>query len=632
MIDQEYEKLTVLQLREVAKAKNVRLGAGISKQGIVDKLHAADAAAAAMGAPLENTVVESSVAPRHAAIITDEEEVEDDLDGKASHGTYSAAPQPQMTVQRPSAPVASSSPLSTVSSKAPAFNMEDSITWHNPRPYRQSSAPARSMQNQNWNNGSRMNQGAADGNSYNRGMSNRGADNRMYRSVNSNAYSNQRFGPQQNDMQPAQSSFYQQPGFVGDYTQPDNAYAPQMDYQQQNAPYNRSAPMQRMPEPEQMMTGECGEGEGLLELHPDGYGFLRSGNLMPNKTDIYVNNAQVRRYGLRTGDWVSGKTQPRRDGDRNNPTLLYITSVNHDIPVENPVRPIFDDLTALYPKRRINLAVRGAQDPMMRSIELLCPMGFGQRALVTAPPRSGRTTLMKKLSNAIVNCNGKVRFMTLLLDERPEEITELRESLSGEVIGVSIEQPAEALIRTAEMTLERAKRMVEQKQDVVLMVDDLNSLAKAYMQMAPANARLLPNGMIMGCMTKVRRFLAAARNTREGGTLTIIALEQVDTGVGLDDAVREEMRDLSNLDLSLIRVPQEKVILPAFDLIASNNRREELIMTPQEKNMAGKLRQMMTDMTPAECLALLHGWLEKTKSNAELLSQLDEVKDTAERS
>lgn len=626
-MSEKYEAMTVLELRRVAKEMGVKLGAGISKQGIIDKLSAAAAVApagdpphteeaAAVAAPEEDApeAQPQPAAPvRHAAIIADEEpdEEEDDVPVLTPNPTLQGIPRTMnpRPASRPAAanPAPGASSLSTISPKAPAFTMEGARAWHNPRAYAPAGGYQRSAPGGAWG---KPTQPASPGESrvYSRGPQQpqrydpRGVQQPQRPAP---AYSSSRFGPEQPEGENRPADYRP---YTSDYSAPRQDYAPRTDYaapapQDYGAPrqpayYHKDAAPGGSPAmADMLMTGECGDGEGVLEVHPDGYGFLRISNYRPGKNDIYVSNAQIRRFNLRTGDFVAGKTRPQREGDRSC-ALLYITEINGQAPEEAPKRLSFEELTALYPKRKMALMPRAGTDILLRMMDLMAPMGFGQRALVVAPARSGKTALLKRLAASIGNRYLKAQLLVLLLDERPEDVTEVREAVKGEVICSTVDETPETLAKVSELALERALRLVEQKRDVVILVDSITKMAKAYNAMAPQSARTLPGGLAAGAMNKPKRFFGSARNTREGGTLTVIALAQQEAGSALDQAIVEELRGAANLEMFIGRAAPKAALFPAVDFARSANRRPELLLSPAEMQAAEKMREMWVQDQP----------------------------------
>ena len=594
---ESYEKMTVLELRRVAKEKGVRLGAGISKQGIIDKLLGEEA-------PLQDPPApQPAPAPVHrysASIITDDENDDHD-DVPVLTPNTSVQLAPRKVAPRPQTPSAQPSSLSSISSKAPAFTMEGSRAWHNPLAYQ--SQPAYQSRNQ-----PRSAYGAQDMRYGARPQQPR-TDVRPQRPAAPYQTPN-RFGPDLSAQEaPAAPDFPQQesqnPPYRSEYTP-----RPQQDYIPPTAPeYARRDPYAPVQPPapnaavtDILLTGECGEGEGVLELHPEGYGFLRADNYLPGKNDVYVSNAQIRRFSLRSGDYIEGKTRPQQPGSRYS-ALLYITRINGQQPVEAPQRPSFDQLTAIYPKKRILLGKDG--DLFLSAVDLLSPIGFGQRALIQAPPRAGRSTLIKKMACAIGKYYPDVHLMTLLIDERPEDVVDMKESIPGEVLYSSFDSPCENHIRVSELALERAQRLVELKQHVVLFVDSFSRLARAYNTLAPQTARALQNGLVPAALTKAKKLFGAARNTREGGSLTVIALMQTETQNVLDEAILQEFRNTANMELALERIPGEKRMVPCINAHKAATRHGELMLSDPETELAQSILSDLGEAAPRSALKLI---------------------------
>ncbi len=602
----DFEKMTVLELRKVAKDMNVKLGAGISKQGIVDKLNA-------VSSLHTKEEANGAAAPvRHASIITDDEFDDNDM----PPASYTRTPAP--AVPRPPKSAGASS-LSTISAKAPAFTMEGSRAWHNPRSY--NTPYQRPAANPGWNQAQpRQAQDSRPQNTY--GQSAYGAP-RPQQPQQQARPSYQRFGPENDGAAYGRQDYS---------TTPRQDYAPQP--QQQNPQrgewsgyrneYNAPQPQQQATPNEVLMTGECGDCEGILEVLPDGFGFIRMNGLLPGKNDVYVGNVQIRRFGLRTGDYVAGKTHPQRDMDRNN-ALLYITEVNGQEPEEKAARPAFDELTAIYPKRKLNLSARCKDDVFLRSMDLLAPIALGQRALITVPAQINANQLLGRLSHALSASAPKARMITLLLDESPEEVTEAAEMIKGETYAATFDLAADMTVKTAEMVLEMAQRYVEQKKDVILLVNSLTKLAMACNTAAPQTARLLPNGLVSGGLTRAKKFFAAARNTREGGTLTIVALQDMNAKNPLVDVISGEMENTANLSVQLLAGNAAIPCIP--DAASCRGRRWDLVLSAEEMQAAEKARAMLAEKAPADMQALLQQMVQTTPDHETLVNQLLAIRE-----
>ena len=370
--------------------------------------------------------------------------------------------------------------------------------------------------------------------------------------------------------------------------------------------------------------GECGECEGILEILPEkGYGFLRTENYLPNPDDVYVAINQIRRFGLKTGDKIAGKTRPMREKDTNG-ALLYITAINDRDPEETLSRPDFDDLTPVFPDQRYTMECpSAAQDLALRIIDLIAPVGKGQRALIVAPPKAGKTILLKKLANSISVNYPDAELMVLLIDERPEEVTDMQRSINGEVIYSTFDELPEHHTRVAEMVFERAQRLVEQGRDVVILMDSITRLARAYNLVIPPTGRTLSGGLDPGALHKPKRFFGAARNIEKGGSLTIIATALIDTGSKMDEVIFEEFKGTGNMELQLDRSLSNKRIFPAVNLVASSTRRDDLLQDKTTLDRMWILRKYISDMNPVEAMNTIHKSMEHTRSNDEFLLSMN---------
>nr|HPM43159.1 transcription termination factor Rho [Candidatus Omnitrophota bacterium] len=337
-------------------------------------------------------------------------------------------------------------------------------------------------------------------------------------------------------------------------------------------------------------------GEGVLEILPDGFGFLRSPdyNYLPGPDDIYVSPSQIRRFNLMTGDTVSGQIRPPKEGERYF-ALLKVEAVNFNNPEEGKVRTLFDNLTPLYPDERFILETK-PEEVSMRIMDLLTPVGKGQRGMIVAPPYSGKTVLMQKFANAITTNHPDAVLIVLLIDERPEEVTDMQRSVKGEVISSTFDEPAERHIQVAEVVLEKAKRLVEAKKDVVILLDSITRLARAYNACVPHSGKILSGGVDSNALQKPKRFLSAARNIEEGGSITIMATALVDTGSRMDEVIFEEFKGTGNMELQLDRTLFQKRIYPAIDIKRSNTRKEELLVHPDELKRIWLMRKVLNEL------------------------------------
>jgi transcription termination factor Rho len=368
-------------------------------------------------------------------------------------------------------------------------------------------------------------------------------------------------------------------------------------------------------------------GEGVLEILEDGFGFLRSPNYnyLPSPDDIYVSPSQIRRFNLRTGDVVGGLIRPPKEGERYF-ALLKVELINFEAPDSAKDKIAFDNLTPLYPDERIKLETT-QEEASMRVMDLLTPIGFGQRGLIVAPPYSGKTILLQKLANSITTNHPDAYLIVLLIDERPEEVTDMQRSVKGEVIASTFDEPADRHVQVAEIVLEKAKRLVEHKRDVVILLDSITRLARAYNTVAPHSGKILSGGVDSNALHKPKRFFGSARNVEEGGSMTIIATALVDTGSRMDEVIFEEFKGTGNMELQLDRNLFQRRIYPAIDVKKSNTRKEDLLIPAEELNRVWILRKVLNELNPSEAMELLVDRLKKTKSNADFLLSMNKVKE-----
>lgn len=363
--------------------------------------------------------------------------------------------------------------------------------------------------------------------------------------------------------------------------------------------------------------------QGVLEILPDGYGFLRPFAYTPSEDDIYVSPSQIRRFDLRTGDRVAGQVRPPKDNERYF-ALLRVETVNGLDPELSPKRLHFDALTPLYPDKRITLE-DGTGDVSTRIIDLISPLGKGQRGLIVAPPKAGKTVLLKKIANAISANEPDLELLILLIDERPEEVTDIERSVEAEVVSSTFDEPPENHVKVADMVLERAKRLVEHKKDVVILMDSITRLARAHNLVVPPSGRTLSGGVDPASLHRPKRFFGAARKVEEGGSLTILATALVETGSRMDEVIFEEFKGTGNMELILDRRLAERRIFPAIDVKRSGTRREELLLSKEELELMWNLRRVTNTMGPVEVTEMLIDAMQKTKTNADLLRALPQL-------
>ncbi len=361
--------------------------------------------------------------------------------------------------------------------------------------------------------------------------------------------------------------------------------------------------------------------KGILDILPEGYGFLRVKGYLPSEGDIYVSMSQIRRFNLRKGDEVMGQVRPPKDNEKYF-ALLRIEEVNGDEPEKARLRTQFENLTPIYPRDRFRLEVMGSEDIAPRIMDLIAPIGKGQRGLVVSPPKAGKTTLLKQIANSITRNNPEVCLIVLLVDERPEEVTDWERSVQGEVVSSTFDQPSENHIQVAELVLERTKRLVEHKKDVVILLDSITRLARAYNLTVPPSGRILSGGVDSTALYPPKRFFGAARNIENGGSVTILATALIDTGSRMDEVIYEEFKGTGNMEVHLDRKLADKRIFPAIDIEKSGTRKEELLMDNEEAQMVWKLRRVLHALDPAQALELLIDKLKETKTNQEFLTQV----------
>jgi len=365
--------------------------------------------------------------------------------------------------------------------------------------------------------------------------------------------------------------------------------------------------------------------DGVLEILPDGFGFLRSpdANYLPGPDDVYVSPSQIRRFGLRSGDTIHGAVRGPREGERYF-ALLKVDSINFEDPETVKTKVLFDNLTPLYPEERLHMEI---QDPTLkdrsgRVIDIVAPLGKGQRCLIVAPPRVGKTVMLQNIAKSIERNHPEVFLIVLLIDERPEEVTDMQRTVKGEVIASTFDEPATRHVAVAEMVIEKAKRLVEHKRDVVILLDSITRLGRAYNATVPSSGKVLTGGVDANALQRPKRFFGAARNVEQGGSLTIIATALIDTGSRMDEVIFEEFKGTGNMELILDRHIADKRIFPAIDINRSGTRKEELLLSDHELNRVYLLRNFLSDMPPAESIEFLLQRMDRTKNNVEFLDSM----------
>ena len=360
--------------------------------------------------------------------------------------------------------------------------------------------------------------------------------------------------------------------------------------------------------------------EGILEVLPDGYGFLRGENYLSTQKDVYISPVQIRRFKLDKGDKIKGIARLPKEGEKF-PALIYVGEVNGEAPEKAYRRTKFDDLIPIYPNERIKLET-SSNEYSMRIIDLMCPIGKGQRGMIVAPPKVGKTTLLKKIANSISINNPEIELIVLLIDERPEEVTDMRRSIKGDVIYSTFDELPEHHVKVAEMVLERAKRLTEQKKDVVILLDSITRLARAYNLVVPSSGKTLSGGFDPSALHKPKKFFGAARNIENGGSLTILATALIETGSRMDDVIFEEFKGTGNMEVHLDRKLSEKRIFPAIDINKSGTRREELLLSKKELETVFALRKALSTMAVTEVTEQLIDQMTATKNNEEFLERI----------
>lgn len=365
-------------------------------------------------------------------------------------------------------------------------------------------------------------------------------------------------------------------------------------------------------------------GEGVLEILPDGFGFLRAPdyNYLPGPDDIYVSPSQIRRFNLKTGDTVSGQIRPPKDSERYF-ALLKVESVNYEDPEQARDKILFDNLTPLYPMRKITLETT-SDNLSRRVMDLLSPIGMGQRGLIVSPPRTGKTMLLQNIANAITQNHEDIVLMVLLIDERPEEVTDMQRSVKGEVISSTFDEPAQRHVQVAEMVIEKAKRLVEHNKDVVILLDSITRLARAYNTIVPPSGKVLSGGVDSNALHKPKRFFGAARNIEEGGSLTIIATALIDTGSRMDEVIFEEFKGTGNMEIYLDRKLADRRVFPAIDINRSGTRKEELLLPADVLNRIWLLRKVLQPLSTVDAMEFLLEKMNDTKSNTAFLNSMNQ--------
>ncbi len=399
--------------------------------------------------------------------------------------------------------------------------------------------------------------------------------------------------------------------------------AKKSEEQTEDEQFEKAEKVEKTEKNQKKETHENNDISGVIQVLEDGFGFLRCENFLTGTDDCYVSPTFVRKFNLKTGDMVCGNTRPPRDGERF-PALIYIKTINGDAPGVAIHRTDFDDLTPIFPDERIRLEAQGASYSM-RLIDLVSPIGKGQRGMIVSPPKAGKTTLLKDVANSITKNYPNIHLIVLLIDERPEEVTDIKDNIKGEIIYSTFDQLPEHHIQVAEMTLERAKRLVEHKKDVVILLDSLTRLSRAYNLVIPSSGKTLSGGIDPGALHKPKKFFGAARNLREGGSLTILATALVETGSRMDDVIFEEFKGTGNMEVHLDRKMSERRIFPAIDINKSGTRREDLLMSTDELKAVYSIRRAFNECPPYEVTEKLISNVVRTKNNKEFVELIQKA-------
>ena len=654
--------MTVIELRKLAKEKNVRLGAGLSKEGIIQKLSAAleaEVPAAAEDTPVQTT--EAKAGNEEAQTATEDAPAIEQDASKSAEGAqpqfkaawhnpaprYSAKPAYQapaygtrpawqsrssaagqrtpmnndtvrMNTVRPANyaprfgpdavdPAPQATPARTTEEYRPAYREQPRTYGDQPRSYGE--------QSRSFGNDAPRGYGDQP-RSYSPAPRGYGDSSRGYQAEGRPSYGERSW----ND---TPRSGYGEGGYG---SRPYPSRRPDTGY------YNEELGTSNPAVPEMLAAGECGDGQGILEIHPDGYGFLRSENYLPSSKDIYVSMAQIRRFGLRTGDLVVGKTRPQREGDKY-AAMLYITGINGDVPDEVGVRPAFEELTAVYPSRRIDLeSHNGKGSDAMRITDLIAPIGFGQRGLLLCPPDTGKTQILQDFANVVTENYPEATVLVLLIDECPEDVTVFREHVKCEVLASTFDQAPESHLRLADIVLERAERLVEQKKDVVVLVDSLTRLAKTYTTTAAQQGRSMPGMVNPTSLFRAKKLFGAARCVKEGGSLTILGAMNIENGSKVDDAVVEEFKGTANMELVLDQAVAKAGVSPAISLQKSGTKRVELLLNEKEMEGLKAIRSVLGATHSATAIPQLLSLMDKVSGNDELMDKIIGWVDMLEKS
>ena len=593
----DLQSQTVIQLRKIARENNIVLGAGVDKSTIIEKLSSALNLTAA--APAQQSFLDLPEFSEAALPFSEENDTSSDADLSSPKTTSAPAQDSAPSKSEPAEPRFQAASHSPVGINRPA--------WQNSTPSgRPLNNELRSQPLRPHSFGPRFGPGPA---------------------VRTDSPAPEASGAPAVSPLPDHRVGFSGPGSFGprstapDTSTPTAAASVHSSISDTISPLMDTAASSPTLE-ELLATGDFEEGGGILELHPDGYGFLRANNFLPSSRDIYVSMAQIRRFSLRTGDLIQGKVRPQREGDKY-AALLYIDTVNGMHESEAAIRPLFDEMTAVYPSRRMSLEAKsGPSLSNMRLIDLIAPLGFGQRGLLLCPPDTGKRELLRDYANTIVSNYPDVTVLTLLIDTNPEDATAFREAVTCPVLASYFDQAPETHLRLTEMVVERAMRIVEQKKDVVILTDSLTRLAKIYTTNAAQQGRSLPGMVNPSSLLRAKRLFGSARNMKDGGSLTVIAAMDVNTGNKVDDSIVEEFKGSANMELMLDQAVARAGVSPAINLQHSFTKNSDLLLNAQQKEGLLLIRQMLGTTSSAAAIPQLLSMMEKTATNSELLLKM----------
>ncbi len=609
MLTSELQEMTVIELRKLARAHKVKLSAGISKDGIVEKLGEAlrdvpaQEAFAAVSAEKKTEEPTEPSAPKETEDAFSSISLAADVTSLGPRSAPVPNPVPQQPTYRPA--WQARIPQHTAMRDAPAWQTQQ-------RP----SGPSR------FGPQSYVPQQPTMGDTRRSPEPSRQSEPRLdgYRLGYRAAPQRQDYGyrPQRQDTRYTPRPSY--PQATPQQTTGTDAYYNDQLYKPMRDPaFTDTTPPQN---PDLLQLADMAPAQGVLEIMPDGYGFLRAETLLPSRKDVYVSVAQIRRYDLRTGDNVKGQSRLQRESDKF-AALLVVEEVNGQQPQPVGSRPCFEELTPIYPTRRIALENgNDSKELPIRLVDLIAPIGFGQRAMIVAPPEAGKTVILREICKAVTTNDPDATVMMLLIDERPEEVTLIRDEVKAEVFATTFEESPENQTRVAETMLERAQRLVEQKQNVVILLDSLTKLTRAYQASSLQGGRTYTNTVSPAALVKPKKFFGAARNTRDGGSLTVIATIAVDTGSRVDDIIFEEFKGTANMELWLTSPSESDPIFPAINLQKSSTRKDDTLLSPEEREGLKAIRQVLGSTTNQEALVQLSDMMNQTNRHADLLARL----------